>query len=355
VRGDLLKETYRLDADAHPELHEHCRVVTDRLGLRVPVTLYQAGNATMNAGLFYLPGEAHVVLYGAVLERLKGDELQALLGHELAHHLLWSMEDGIYHAADRVLNTNVSDPVAARAHVMSAHYYRLYTECFADRGSAIACASLEPAITTLVKVQTGVASVSAASYLRQVDEVLGSGKVAPAEHSHPEIFVRARALKLWTEGDAETDHWLTKTLQGPLDVGSLDVLGQIRLTELTRRVLGEVLRPKCMRSESLLAQARKYFPDFKTAEGADATLAADIDAAPGAHEYFAAVLLDFAIADRELEEIPLAAATLVARRLGLDETFEKFSGKHVTLAKRKLTTLRRDAEGLVARAEAQHG
>lgn len=55
----------------------------------------------MNATLFFLPGEVHVVLQGPVLERLQGIELLALFGHELAHYRLWSEHGGDYIVTDR--------------------------------------------------------------------------------------------------------------------------------------------------------------------------------------------------------------------------------------------------------------
>src|SRR5262249_38840421 len=86
VRTQLLRDTYRLDADAHPELAASCPAVASALGIDAPVTLYQSGGAQMNAMLWYLPGEAHVIFSGQVLSVLRGAELRALLGHELAHY-----------------------------------------------------------------------------------------------------------------------------------------------------------------------------------------------------------------------------------------------------------------------------
>ena len=42
VRSDLLKETYRLDLDAHPGLHKRCATGAERIGLNVLLyTLHQ--------------------------------------------------------------------------------------------------------------------------------------------------------------------------------------------------------------------------------------------------------------------------------------------------------------------------
>ena len=62
VRAELLRQSYRLDADAHPELHAHSALVAQRLGVTVPITLYQGQDGAMNAAIHMLPGEAHIVL-----------------------------------------------------------------------------------------------------------------------------------------------------------------------------------------------------------------------------------------------------------------------------------------------------
>jgi Peptidase family M48 len=355
TRDSLLKETYRLDSDAHPALHASCRVAAERLGVTVPVHLYQAGEGAMNAGLFYTPGEAHVVFYGAVLDRLRDGELEALLGHELSHHVLWTIDGGDYHTADRVLMSCLGDTRVTNAVTHTARLYRLYTEAFADRGSAIASDGVEPAITTLVKVRSGLTEVSAASYLRQVNEVLARDNSPTQAQSHPEVFLRARALELWCADAAAGDEWVRLAIQGELRLDSLDLVGQQEVARLTRRVLGQALRPRCLRSESMLAHARRFFPDFLPAETTDDGLATEIAARPALHEYVAALLLDFAVADRELEDVPHAAAYDLARVLGIADPFDALGAKALSIPKRRAVRLKRDAADILARAEAANG
>lgn len=357
VRAELLRQTYRLDEEAHPALHASARVAAKRLGLEVPLHLYQATDGPMNAALYFLPGEAHVVFSGPLLERLQGAELEAVLGHELAHYLLWSSDEGRYHAADRVLNATCDDPRAMPAHLETARLYRLFTEAFADRGGVVACGALEPAVAALVKTRTGLHAVSASSYLKQADEIAGSGALDTGA-SHPEIFVRARALRLWSEADAQADRWLSDTLRGPLRLEGVDLIGQQALAVLTRRVLRAMLRPAWMRGESTLAHARHFFPDFDLATGPDAdpdeALAADVAAAAGCHDYVAALLLDLATADRALEDAPLAAALELARAWGLAAVFESRLSKDLAMTKRQLNKLAKDAAEILRQAEASH-
>jgi hypothetical protein len=357
VRSELLKGTYRLDADSHPELHERCAQAAARLHLDVPVTLYQAGDGAMNAALYFVPGEAHIVLTGPVHERLQGGELEALLGHELSHYHLWTRDGGDYHTADRVLSAAAADTRAGASHLHTARLYRLYTEMFADRGGCVACGALLPAVGALIKTQTGLAEVSAESYLRQAAEVLERPPGRSAGESHPEAFVRAHGLALWVEGADGADERLAALIEGPLALDTLDLPGQQRLTSLTRRVLAQLLAPRCLRSPALLAQARRFFPDFEAAGAgsSDAALDAEVAASGGTHEYLAWLLLDFAAGDRELDDVPLAAALQLAHRLGIGESFEPLAQRQLGLARRSLTRLKQEAAGLLARAEAEHG
>lgn len=350
VRADLLRQTYRLDETAHPELHRAARAAAGRLGLDVPIFLYQATDGPMNASLFYLPGQAHVVFSGPMLERLQGAELEAVLGHELSHYLLWSSQGGRYHAADRILDATAADPRADAAHLQTARLYRLFTEAYADRGAAVASGALEPAVTALVKTQTGLQAVSAASYLKQADEI-ASRAAMNAGSSHPEVFVRARALRLWSEGDAQADAWLSATLRGPLRLDGADLTGRQALSRLTRRVLQQMLRPAWMQGEATLAHARRFFPDFKIDAGPDDALAADVAAATGCHDYVAALLLDMAVADRALEDVPLAAALELGRAWGLAPVLERRVSQDLGMSKRQLNKLNQEAAGMLQKAQ----
>jgi len=363
VRAFLLQHTYRLDADAHPKLHACCEAAAGRLGVTAPVTLYQGSDPHANASLLYLPGEAHIVFNGSLLERLAGAELEAVCGHELAHYLLYERDGGAWFTASRLLAMAQDDSRSDASLLETARLFSLYTEAFADRGGAVACGALEPAVRALVKSQTGLAEVSAASYLRQADEICASLAERSGAASHPEVFVRARALRLWCEahaaGDeaaaAEAESWLRQVLEGPLAIDRLDLAGQRRLTALTRRVIGRFLHLPALRSPALLACAYQFFPDLEPADAPDPGLRDAIEPAHGLHDYVAALLLDFAVADRSLDDVPLAQAIVLARDLGLSERFERLATTALKLPKRRFAKARGEAEALLARvAETRH-
>ena len=353
LRLELLKSTYRLDADGHPELYQSVEAAKTRLQLDIPVTLYQAQNSPQaNAMLFFMPGEGHVVFSGALLSQLDAEEIKSVIGHELAHHLLWGSEDGEFHIADRLIQAVANDPRAASSHEQTARLYQLYTEIFADRGSLCVTGQINPVVAGLVKIQTGLSQVSAASYLRQAEEIFSKGNVATAGMSHPEAFVRARALALWHEHGPEAATRISDMIEGAMAFDELDLIGQARLTNHTRHFLECLLRPKWFQTAATLGHAKLFFTDFQPAQaGDDSALAGLQFNDPKLREYFCYVLLDFATADPELDDMPLVAALDLSRKLEMDAQFEKLAAKELKMKIRDVRKLKEQAAELLARTE----
>jgi hypothetical protein len=353
MRTQLLKSNYRLDADGHPELTERCQAVAEKLEVKVPVTLYQAtGGLGLNAMICHVPGEAHIVFTGPILSTLKGAEIDAVLAHELAHYRFWEMDGGDFMIADRLLMAAANDRRGAGSHAETARRFRLYTEIFADRGSFHGCGQLEAAVATLVKIETGLTEISAAGYLRQADEIFSRENSTAQGVDHPETFIRARALRLWAESDETLDDWLTATIEGPLQIDTLDLVGQRRVARLTRRFLAELLRPSWFQSAAVLAHARSFFSDFVLSSEPDESLLDELKTDDATtREYWSYLLLDFAAIDRELEDLPLARALDLSARLGVAEKFEQVALKELGIGKRQLTKLKKEGKSLLAEAE----
>jgi len=265
VRLDLLKATYRIDRDANPVLYGACDEVMASLNLSCPVTFYQSsGGSAMNASLAYMPGEAHIVFTGPVLTTLTPTELKCVLGHELMHFALldrWRE----YLVATQMLSAMCNDVQAQPAHAASARLLRLYTEVCCDRAAYQATKDLWATITALVRIETGTADVAAESYLRQTDEIFAKGHPRAEGVTHPETFIRARALKLWVENPQTAGDEIAHVIEGVMALEELDLLGQQRVSETTRRLIGAFLRAGWLRTEAELAHARLFFEDFKPA------------------------------------------------------------------------------------------
>ncbi|HUR47168.1 MAG TPA: hypothetical protein VMZ27_14910, partial [Candidatus Saccharimonadales bacterium] len=83
-------------------------------------------------------------------------------------------------------------------------------------------------------------------------------------------------------------------------------------------------------------------PDFAALELSDDKL----------REYLCYVLLDFMVADPELDEMPVAAGLEFSKSLEMDGIFEKLLTKELHLKARDLKRLREEASTMLAKAEA---
>ena len=354
LRLELLKSTYRLDAGSHPDLYKNLEEAKARLQLDIPVTLYQAqNNPHANATLFFIPGEGHVVFAGPMLTLLNGDELKGVIGHELAHYHLWSREESEFHIADRLVNAVANDLRAAACHQQTARRFQLYTEIFADRGSLCVTGDVHPVVAGLVKIETGLSQVSAPGYLKQAEEIFANGNVATEGLSHPEAFIRARSLALWHEQqDAAMAH-IRDMIEGAAALDELDLIGQTRLTAATRRLLEHLLRPKWFQTSAVLGHAKLFFGDFQPSRETSPDILADLKFSdPKLREYVCYVLLDFAKADPDLDDMPLAATLDLSQRLELDAQFEKLAAKELHMKVRDVRKIKEQAAEMLAKAEA---
>jgi len=359
VRLELLKSSYRFERAEHADLYSAVDEVRQKLGVTAPVTVYQSQSApSMNAFLSYVPGEAHVVLEGPVRDTLSLDELRATLAHELTHYVLWEQRGGELLVADQMLSAMASHPRAEASHVESARLFRLYLEVHADRGALAVSPEPMAAISSLIKIQTGLADASAESYLRQADEILSQAEARTEALTHPEAYIRARALQLWSrEGEAANTE-VARMIEGPLDLGHLTLLGQKRLSAITRRVLARFLKPGWLRTQARVAHARLFFadldPERENADQEDVALLPDRAdwKRESTGQYLCYVLLDLATADRQDADAALAAAFKLAEELELDEPFLSAAARELELGKRACARLRKEASDVVAAAAA---
>lgn len=336
ARQDLLRTGYRLDGAEHEELAETARLAARRVGVSDPVTLYQAedgGSRGANAQVVSLPGEAHIVFSGRMLELLEGLELAAVLGHELAHHqLLWS--DGSAHwVLDRMVGAAAGDLSAAPSHQETARLVRLHTELVADRGGLAAVdGDLPVAVAALVKIVTGLASVSGAAYLNQAHEVMAMGPSRSAGLSHPETFLRAWALERWAEGGDEVEAEIAERLAGPVDLDSLDLLGQRSTSLAVTSLIRRFLTYPWAATDAVVGHARLFDPSLgqpeRPAPPGDRSPA--LEPAPeGLADLFSYVLLDLATVDEDIATPGLAAAMVLSDELGVARRFDTLAAKEL--------------------------
>jgi hypothetical protein len=369
VRLDLLKSTYRLEPQSQPKLYEFANGVREHMQLGCSVTLYQAQTGSeLNAALAYLPGEAHVILAGPLTSVLSDNEVRVVLAHELAHFLLFEDQQGDYLVAADLLRALASDPVAGPAASESMRLYDLWTEIYADRWGCHVSEELSATVAALIKIETRLIEVNAESYLRQADEIFTKASVQTDQISHPEPYIRARALRLWAEQGDQAHPEIERMIERGLNLNRLDLLGQKRASHLTQQFLRTLLAPKWFQTEPVLAHARQFFADFTIEQNGgsphepqpqipdrdamDASLRGELDRGDSSlRDYLCYLLLDFVTVDRELGDVALSAAIVLARRLGIDKRFAELAQKELTLGKKAFAKIDKDAEAILAKTD----
>ena len=340
LKFDLLKSTYRIDRDSQPEFYATADRVSQQLGIAVPITIYQAQDpAGLNASLAYLPDEIHIVLHGPLTTQLSPVELCGLLGHEFTHYLLWQGWNGDLLVAAEMLAALTNDSRAHPAHFASWRLLKLYNEILCDRGALLVTQDMRAVVSTLVKVQTGVQDINPDSYLRQADEIFARGKAKTEGITHPEAFIRARAIKLWADNDPQATTAIAAMIESGTDLQELDLLAQEAVSGWTRRVIDLLLAHKWFQSDPVLGHARLYFDDYLPPSDAvsDPQLATDVRLeSKSARDYFCYVLLDFVSADRDLDEPSLAAALQIADDLSIKDRFIELARQELRLRKNQI-------------------
>lgn len=182
--------------------------------------------------------------------------------------------------------------------------------------------------------------VSAESYAKQAEEIFSTASgVKAATVSHPENFIRARAIQLWHEKKEAAEEEIIKMIEGSTNLDQLDVFKQKELLLLTRRFMQLLLKPNWFRSILVTSLAQQYFTDFSY----DDAITLDeqfIETISTSHtsikDYLAYIMLDFSLVDGALEQIPFGWAFQFADSIQLTDVFDAIVKKELQLSDKKL-------------------
>lgn len=324
-KNDLLKNSYRLTAESEVDIYEIVNACKQKLSIHIPITVYQStNNSDNNAGISFMGNEAHIVLSGSVLKLLSKDELKAVIAHELGHVLFFQAHGGELEITGRIITNIANDANAKMAYYETARIFQLYMELFCDSVSSFVVENNDIVIEALVKLSTGLSAVSAQSYLKQADEIL-TKETASSGETHPELYIRAKALQLFKASPSTAEAEIVKWIEGKMNLESVDIFLQQQLTADTKFLLSLLTKPKWMRTETVHALCCRYFAGFNYDDSAllhQEKRKVFMDYSESIGRYFAYVLLDFVWADASLEDAPLAFALEIAEHIGVASLLE---------------------------------
>lgn len=337
-KTNLLKNTYRMDREAYPELYETADEICRKLAIDAKVFIYQENNSTQfNAGISVVNSEAHIMLSGNLINLLTKEEMKALLAHELSHYLFYKIDNEEYEIAQRIVLALANDTRSEDAIIETARIFQLYLELFCDAGSLKVCEDHHVVIRTLVKMNTGLSEVNPTSYLEQAKEIMKGDNESSQHHSHPESYIRSLALMLRFENNEEYLEKIKKMICGPLNLSSLDIFEQVEMSELTDDLIQLIVRPKWINTASVMNLCTKYFSNFRKLE--DLTSVEIItEQIENSHnsvkDYVCYVLLDFSKVDSDLEGLGMGHTLQIAELLSISKEYESIVRKKLKLTAR---------------------
>ncbi|MCC6371127.1 MAG: peptidase M48, partial [Bacteroidia bacterium] len=157
---------------------------------------------------------------------------------------------------------------------------------------------------------------------------------------------RVRALKLWHTKPENFEATIQHMIEGDTVMNNLDVFKQQKIYEFTFRIIQLLLKPKWTRTTAVMSLARQYKSDFKNDDNCVITqeLVKELETGSASvKEYLCYVLLDFALVDPSLEDVPMGFAFQLAEDLMLKDNFNNVVKKELKLGERKLSELQKRA------------
>lgn len=345
-KTELLKNTYQFDTTTYAALFEKVERAKKKLGLSIPVHLYQAQHSDeLNASIVYLNDEAHIVFSGAIIQLLNDEEMLAIVSHELSHIQLYRELNGDLEVADRIITALNNHSGCTPAHYETARLFKLYTEIFCDRGAWLVTGDHRPIISSLVKIATGLQTVNPDSYVKQAEEIYSASPGTKTTGiTHPENFIRARAIWLWHSKGQEAENSIREMLEGHTSLEELDLFKQQHISRITRELIQLLMAPSWMQTPQHIALAKQYFGTLEPNAATNRPeLAGKIALLhPSLQEYLGYVLYDFATADKQLEDIPLGHSFYLANELRLQDAFTQAVKRERKLTDKKVSTLQKN-------------
>lgn len=200
-QGRMLGGAALVSEKQFPEIHRSARQAADRLTMKLP-QLFVVHSPELNASASGFLGRKSIVLNSAIVEALDDDELQFIIGHELAHIKCGHTNLLVLTAA----NNAVTVPIVSN---VLASIFRMWSrkgEYTCDRGGLLACRNEKAAVSALCKLAVGpdlFSRLDIDHFLRQQMDIDQDdvSRLSESLGTHPYLVKRIKAIVDFTESD----------------------------------------------------------------------------------------------------------------------------------------------------------
>lgn len=206
-RAQLLAHAVRVEPSMLPDLSRAIRQIAERCRISKPLETYVYAGPDINAGITECEERFIVALSSAAIEKLRAEELEFIIGHEIGHIS--------YGHLDVPVNALLSGQYSVDARqAMQLRAWQRKAEISADRSGLVCCGSLDTAVTTLFKTLSGLSlenlTVDTAEFAAQWDHLaqhhISDGRGSHWNISHPFPPLRVKALMYFWECDEAVTH-----------------------------------------------------------------------------------------------------------------------------------------------------
>ncbi len=201
----LLSSSLKITKELTPKLYERIIKISNILDLEIKIEAYVYNDSEMNASCFSYDDNSVVIIMisSRLVNNMKLDELDFVIGHELGHYLFGHLEYGkLFDSGSNTLDNSMQELYQS-------------SEISADRIGLLSCKSIEVALKAMIKTVSGLndeyLTDSIHSYMRQIRNIKKSN-ITLNSGTHPIFPVRSKALLLFSMSEYYYEH---KELKNP--------------------------------------------------------------------------------------------------------------------------------------------
>ena len=226
--SNLLTNSVRVDKEILPKVGEAIETVFKRIKIENNFNFFiTADNNQANASCSLMSSASRpdIILTSRLIELLSIEELQFVIGHEVAHyvyqHALYPNHNNV---EDRNLKLNILN--LSRA-----------AEISADRIGFLACSSLEDALKANFKLASGLSdkyfNFKPSTYLDQLRDLQDLGKSSSELWStHPSFLIRMQSL-IWFSMTKEYHDFFDQKKKGTYSLKEVDKKLDLKIRKVT--------------------------------------------------------------------------------------------------------------------------